>query len=172
MFTLISTCILLIRVRRGSGHLLSLIQLILYIRQLRCCICGGAMRWRYRNPRDRKRPDRERPEICYAHARPFPAFFSYYGSSTNTMAARSDRMSRDPFGIPLGVRMCNRKLSNIHPSGAFWPEVTSPWQKVIRRGWMGCAYAWSEVPLGCSLRCPRPIFSMIIGTSTRVLCLT
>ena len=29
-------------------------------------------------------------------------------------------------GVPLGVRMRNRKLRNIHPSGAFSPEVP-PW---------------------------------------------
>jgi hypothetical protein len=28
-----------------------------------------------------------------------------------------------PKGVPLGMR--NRKLHNIHPSGAFWPEVMS-----------------------------------------------
>jgi hypothetical protein len=29
-----------------------------------------------------------------------------------------------PFGVSLGVRMRNRKLRNIKPSGAFLPEVT------------------------------------------------
>jgi hypothetical protein len=28
-------------------------------------------------------------------------------------------------GVPSGARICNRKLRNIHPSWAFWPEVTS-----------------------------------------------
>jgi hypothetical protein len=28
----------------------------------------------------------------------------------------------DPFGVPLGVRMHNRKLCNIRPNGAFSPE--------------------------------------------------
>jgi hypothetical protein len=28
------------------------------------------------------------------------------------------------FGVPLGVRLRNRKLHNILPSGAFSPEVT------------------------------------------------
>jgi hypothetical protein len=36
------------------------------------------------------------------------------------MATVSDRRSRDP----LDVRMRKRKLRNIRPSGAFWPEVT------------------------------------------------
>jgi hypothetical protein len=40
------------------------------------------------------------------------------------MATGSDRMSRDPFGVPVGVRMHNQKLRNIRPSGVFWPEVT------------------------------------------------
>jgi hypothetical protein len=34
-------------------------------------------------------------------------------SSTSTMATGSDRGSRDHFGVPLGVRMSNRKSSNI-----------------------------------------------------------
>ena len=53
----------------------------------------------------------------------FPRFFSYYSStkySTSTLATRF--RSRDPEshvtpkGVPLGVRMCHRKLHNIpHP---------------------------------------------------------
>jgi hypothetical protein len=40
----------------------------------------------------------------------------------------SHQTSRDPFVVPLerwGVRMRNRKLRNIRPSGTFSPEVTS-----------------------------------------------
>ena len=44
------------------------------------------------------------------------------------------------FRAPLGARMRNRKLRNIRPSGAFWPE-------------------------GCSLGLPRHISSMATGTS-------
>ena len=36
------------------------------------------------------------------------------------MATESDQRSLDP----LGVHIHNRKLRNIRPSGAFWPEVT------------------------------------------------
>ena len=39
------------------------------------------------------------------------------------MATGSDLSSRDPFGVPLGVPMRNRKLHNIRPSGAFSPEM-------------------------------------------------
>jgi hypothetical protein len=65
------------------------------------------------------------PEVCSVHARRFPAFISYYSSSTkystSTMATGCDVT---PKGVPLGVHMHNRKLRNIRPSGAFWPEVT------------------------------------------------
>jgi hypothetical protein len=59
----------------------------------------------------------------------FPrVFFSYESSSTkcstSTMATGGDQRSRDPEGGPLCVRRRNRKLRNIHPSGAFRPEVT------------------------------------------------
>ena len=33
--------------------------------------------------------------------------------------------SRDPEGVPLGVRMRNRRFHNIPPSRAFSPVVTS-----------------------------------------------
>jgi hypothetical protein len=107
--------------------------------------------------------------------------------------------------------MHNRKLRNILPSGAFWPEVTKsrdrkwswpevcsaharfsprfflssstvvtwlpdvtghlnpsgfPWVCACAAG--SCAtpiVTHSEVSLGCSLRRPRPIFSMVTGTS-------
>jgi hypothetical protein len=45
-------------------------------------------------------------------------------SSASTIATGSNQMSRDPFGVPFSVRMRNQKLCNIHPSGAFWLEVT------------------------------------------------
>ena len=59
------------------------------------------------------------------------------------MATGCDGRSLDPFGVPLGVRMRNRKLCNTR---------SDPFGSV----------------LGCSLRRPRPIFSMVTGTSTRV----
>jgi hypothetical protein len=42
------------------------------------------------------------------------------------MAIRSDRRSREPFGVPLSVCMRNRKLRNIRPSGVMkrHPVVT------------------------------------------------
>ena len=49
----------------------------------------------------------------------FPRFFSYHSNSASNMATGSDRRSLDPFGIPLDVRMCKRKLRNICPSMAF-----------------------------------------------------
>ena len=57
----------------------------------------------------------------------FPHFFSYYSStkcSTSTMATGCDQGHVTPKGVPLGVRMCNRKLHNIPPSRAYSPVVT------------------------------------------------
>jgi hypothetical protein len=59
---------------------------------------------------------------------------------------RSDRWSRDPFVVPLGVR-------NIRSSGAFWTEITWPHIGLPLEN------AWPEVPLGCSLGRPRLSFS-------------
>ena len=56
-------------------------------------------------------------------------------------------------GVPLGVRMGNRKLRNIRPSGAFWTEVTS--SSVTRRASPGSHVIGST--LGCSLGRLRPI---------------
>ena len=56
-------------------------------------ICGGAM-GNYRKSRDRKRPWREVTwsELCSAHARLSPAFFSYYSSrKCNTVVSTSTR---------------------------------------------------------------------------------
>ena len=70
------------------------------------------------------------PEVCSAHARLFPAFFSYYCSrkcNTVVQVPGLPEVTKGhviPFGVPLCVRMRNRKLCNIHSSGAFWPEVT------------------------------------------------
>jgi hypothetical protein len=54
-----------------------------------------------------------------------------------------------------GARMRNRKLRNIRPSSAFWPEMTS--SNVTRRaspGKYASVHACSEVPLGYSLGRP------------------
>ena len=45
-------------------------------------IWGGAVRRRYRKSVTERDPDRKWPEVCSAHARIFPALFSYYSSST------------------------------------------------------------------------------------------
>ena len=106
--------------------------------------------WSYRKWRHRK----WRHGSMFCACPDFPALFSSYYSSTSNMATGSDQRSRDPCGVPLGVRMRNRKLGNIRPSGAFWPEVTL-WN-VTPSGfpWVRCAHAWSEVPLRCSLGRP------------------
>ena len=62
------------------------------------------------------------------------------------MATENDRRSRDPLVVPLCVRMHNRKLPNIRPSGAFWPEITS--EQSSRDpcgGSTGCAHAQPEI---------------------------
>jgi hypothetical protein len=109
-------------------------------------ICGGAMRWSYRKSRDRKLPW---PEViaCATVSR----VFSYYSSSTSTMATGSD-----PCGVPLGVRMRNRKLHNILPREAFWPEVTL-WN-VIRsdRDPFGALYDVSVYHCLALVICPFP----------------
>ena len=66
-------------------------------------ICEGAVRC-YQKWRDRKWS-----EVCSAHAQPISALFSYYSSSTSTMATGSDRSSCDSFGVSLGVRMRDLK---------------------------------------------------------------
>jgi hypothetical protein len=50
----------------------------------------------------------------------------------------------DVTGIPVGVRMRNPKLRNIHHSGAFRPEVTLG-NVIRRRGWKRCAHAQPDV---------------------------
>jgi hypothetical protein len=107
-------------------------------------------------------------------------------------ATGCDWKSCDPEGDPLrrGVHMLNRKLHNMHPIGAFWPEVTL-WNVTHsdRRGsfgWDACMHnrklrnihpsgAFSPemaspvgpplevtwVPLWCSLRRLRPIYCFL-----------
>jgi hypothetical protein len=60
------------------------------------------------------------------HSR-FPHFFLTIVVVQNVPLRMTDRATgNDRRWSPWkGVRMCNRKLRNIHPSGAFWPEVTS-----------------------------------------------
>jgi hypothetical protein len=64
---------------------------------------------------NKKKKKTEKPKICSAHARLFPALVSYHNTSASNMATGSDRRSLDPFGFPLGERMPNRKLRNIRP---------------------------------------------------------
>ena len=93
-------------------------------------------------------------EVTRSIFRVCPAFFrvfSYYGSSTKTMAARSDRCHVTPSGFPCG---------------AFLPEVTSP---VVTEGHPkgvdGVCVCVIGSALGVFSRTSRPIFSMVIGTS-------
>ena len=94
-------------------------------------------------------------------------------SSTSTMATGSDQRPRDPFGVPLGVRIHNRKLRNIDLVGPFdwkWRYETSP--RSDRRSLEGCGRVCAcatgscaisalvgsfhrKCILGCSLRRPR-----------------
>ena len=56
-------------------------------------------------------------QVCSAHARIVPALFL-----KNVVQVP---WSRDPEGVPLGVRMRNRRFHNIRPGRAFSPIVTS-----------------------------------------------
>ena len=87
--------------------------------------------------------------------------------STSTMATGNDRRSRDPEGVLwAGVRMRNRKLYNICPSGAFSPEVTS--SKVTPKGfpWKGAhmrnrklrnirSNVWEGGMRACAIECAQ-----------------
>jgi hypothetical protein len=93
-------------------------------------ISGGARsyrKWRHRKSRDWKRPwpEPEVTEVCSTHPQPFPAFFSYCGSTKSTMVTRSVRRAPSWKGV-----------HNILPSGAFWPEVT--FWNVIRSDHRSC----------------------------------
>jgi hypothetical protein len=74
------------------------------------------------------------PEVCSAHDRLFPPRFFLSGSN---MATGCDRRSLDPFGVPLEVRMCHRKLYNTCSDRRSRDPL--------------------EVSLVCSLRRPRPV---------------
>ena len=70
----------------------------------------------------------------------FPCFFLTIVVVQNVSLRTTDRaIGSAPKGVPLGVSMRNRKLRNIRPSGAFWPEVTS--SPVVTeghpKGWKG-----------------------------------
>ena len=73
-------------------------------------------------------PDRKWPEICSVHGRKcIPSFFSYNSSNTVVQVPWLPEVAEGhvtPFGVPLSVRMRNRKFRNIRTSGTFWPEVT------------------------------------------------
>jgi hypothetical protein len=101
-------------------------------------ICGRAIWWSYGKSRDLKWRDRQRPlpEVNGSMFCACPAFSRAFFLTrvvvqnislhmTNRATAR-DRRSRETFGVPLRVCMCNRKLRNIRPTGAFWPEMMSP----------------------------------------------
>ena len=76
----------------------------------------------------------------------FPAFSPRFFLSSSNMATECDRRSLDPFGVLLGVR--NRKLCNTRSSS--------------KQCWLGCSL---RRPRPITIVNPRPIFSMVTGTS-------
>jgi len=58
-------------------------------------------------------PEEALSEVCSAHARFFPTFFSYYSSSTKCSTVVQvpwlPVRSREPFGVPLGVGPFHQK---------------------------------------------------------------
>ena len=99
----------------------------------------------YRKSRDRKwglltgRDKVTWPEEAMSGSMFFacPAFSRVFFLSSSNMATGCDQRSLDPFGVPLGVRMCNRKLRNTCSDRRSRDPL--------------------EVSMGCSLRRPRPI---------------
>jgi hypothetical protein len=95
-------------------------------------VTGPDRKWR--QSRDRKwRKRKWRHNWTYVlHMRNRYILYYYYSSSiqcsTVVQVLWLPEMTEGhvtPLGVPLCVRMCNRKLRNIRPSGAFWPEITS-----------------------------------------------
>jgi hypothetical protein len=75
-----------------------------------------------------------------------PGFCPRFFFSSSNMATECDRRSLDPFGVLLGVR--NRKLCNTRSSS--------------KQCWLGCSL---RRPRPITIVNPRPIFSMVTGTS-------
>ena len=91
----------------------------------------------------------------------FPRFFSYYNSSTQCiMTEMAPDVTRARRGFAWkGARMLNRKLRNIALGGPFhwkWRHETSPIG--LLPGKYAGAHEWPEVPLGCYLGRPRPLY--------------
>jgi hypothetical protein len=110
-------CVMLVVYRDGSSHIWGGI---------------GPLRMTGSDGRDREWRDRKTAligsdvtEECSAHARNFPAFFSYYSSSTKCTIVHDrhgyrkwrHQTSRD-LNQSDHMRMHNRKLRNIRPIGA------------------------------------------------------
>jgi hypothetical protein len=110
---------------------------------------------------DRKSHNQMSRKGSRAHAQPVPALFSYYNSSTQcimTDMATGCDASRRGFAWK-GARMLNRKLRNIALVGPFhwkWRHETSPIG--LLPGKYAGAHELPEVPLGCSLGRPRPLY--------------
>ena len=73
-----------------------------------------------------------------------PGFFPRFFLSSSNMATRCDRRSLDPLSMSPWVYATGSCATSVVTEGHVTP---------------------SEVSLGCSLRRPRPIFSMVTGTS-------
>ena len=88
-------------------------------------------KWRHRKSRARKGHNRKwrhnRKYVLCMPGSAFPRFFLLTIVVQNVSLRMTDRTTGSPVTpkeVPLGVRMRNRKLRNIRPSGAFWLEVT------------------------------------------------
>jgi len=139
-------------------------------------ICGGAVRWCYRKSRHRSGPDRKwRNRKYFLRMRNRYILSYYYSNSTKCSTVVQVPGLPEVFeghvtpkGGWKGVRMRNRKLRNIRPCGAFWPEVTL-WNVTRsditwpRRGfpWVRCTHVQPEVaqypPYWCLFNGPEVI---------------
>jgi hypothetical protein len=53
-------------------------------------------------------------------------------SSTSTMATGSDQRPRDPFGVPLGVRIHNRKSDVLENTPKCTSDEKTPLGRILR----------------------------------------
>ena len=82
----------------------------------------------YQKARERERKSRHnRKYVLRMPGSAFLRFFLTIVVVQNVSLRMTDEATGSdvtPKEVPLGVHMRNRKLRNIHPSGAFLPEVT------------------------------------------------
>jgi hypothetical protein len=83
------------------------------------CATGNHVTGPDRKSRNRNGPNRK---WSRAHAQPVHVVLLQHVSLRMTDSATGSDMTSK--GVPLGMRMRNRKLRYICPSGEFWPEVT------------------------------------------------